>query len=113
MSFLKFTPILVGIGLFTLVVPFNIGHSQITIYSSEGTKVIGEREAESGTAGTQTKAEGWHLVYEPGERQAENRQRQPEDVLEQQKKIAAEKAYRDKRQQQRVGVEKNKSAVRP
>ena len=61
--------ILVGIGLLSLNIPFNVCNAQFKITSSEGTKVIGKTNP-SASSNSETK-ENWTRTYAPGEQERE------------------------------------------
>jgi uncharacterized membrane protein len=61
---------------------------------------------------SQTNAETWRRIYEPGELEAENRQRAREDLIEQQRQEADQREYESRKaaKQAQKEAKKNRSA---
>jgi hypothetical protein len=88
--------VIIAIGLFALIIPFNVTSAQFTIYSSDGTKLI-EGAAPPDSDG-KTKGETWTRSYSPGELEREHRQAVEQERFEQQKAVAEREEERKVRE---------------
>jgi hypothetical protein len=102
MSLLK--SVIVAVGLLALVIPFNVTNAQLTIHSSDGTKVIGEATPPI-SSDSKTKGETWTRVYSPGEQEREHHQTVEQERLEQQKAAA------EKEEERRVRENETKTPI--
>jgi len=65
-------PILAGIVLSFLIIPFNGTNAQIRVHSSEGAMVIGGTSEDFEKAGSKQRKRDWHRVYTLGEQDREH-----------------------------------------